>query len=137
MGYTKRNPEKNDIKSNASNLNIDEEKAFVVEKCNRILDSTKIEWDKLMDSVKIEVQNILKTSSISEEKKDEYLSLTYYPETLSLSTLSLLDKFDTINLSSNITSQILSKKAEFANEISLSIINSANTQTQTYNNILL
>ena len=137
VGYTKRNSKNNNLKNSSSTLNIDEEKAFIVEKCNKILDRVKNEWDQFMDSIKSEVQNMIKNSSASDEKKDEYLSYTYYPETLSLSTLNLLDKFDKINLGPNITAKIISKKAEFANEIALEIINTANIQVRTYDNILI
>lgn len=111
-------------------------KNFIIEKCNKILDETKKDWDQFMDSLKSEVQNMIKASSISEEKKDEYLSFTYYPETLSLSTLNLIDKFDTISYDSNFTSQIISEKASFANEIALSISRTINKQIEVYSKII-
>ena len=124
-------------KSNVlSNINLEEEKAFIVNKCNEILDSKKSEWDSFMESIKIEIQDLIKTSNISEEKKEEYLSHTYYPETLSLSTLSLIDKFDTIENGSNVEPQIMSKKYDFANEVALIIIQTANKQVEIYNKIM-
>lgn len=81
VGFTKKYKNDNNKKSYSSNINIDEEKAFIIEKCNRILDKTKSDWDQFMDSLKGEVQSMIKSSSISEEKKDEFLSFTYYPET--------------------------------------------------------
>lgn len=135
VGVTKRYTENN--KSYSSNINIDEEKAFIIEKCNDILDKTKNDWDQFMGSLKSEVQNIIKSSSISEEKKDEYLSFTYYPETLSLSTLNLIDKFDTIFNSSNFATQIILEKTKFANDIALSIMRTVNKQTEIYNKITI
>lgn len=134
VGFTKKT--NNNKKSYSSNPNIDEEKNFIIEKCNKILDETKKDWDQFMDSLKSEVQNMIKASSISEEKKDEYLSFTYYPETLSLSTLNLIDKFDTISYDSNFTSQIISEKASFANEIALSISRTINKQIEVYSKII-
>lgn len=135
FGFTKKN--NYNKKSCSSNPNIDEEKNFIIEKCNKILDKTKNDWDQFMDSLKSEVQNMIKSSSISEEKKDEYLSITYYPETLSLSTLNLIDKFDTISYGSNFTSQIISEKASFANEIALSISRTINKQIEVYSKIII
>ena len=120
-----------------SNFNIEEEKAFIIDKCNNILDSKKSEWDSFMESTKIEIQDLIKTSNISDEKKEEYLSHTYYPETLSLSTLSLIDKFDTIRSSSNVENQIMSKKCDFANEVALIMVQTANRQSEIYNRIIL
>ncbi len=138
IGFTKRKSSNStNDKKNYSNVNIDEEKAFIIEKSNNILDSTKKEWDSFMDSIKNDVQSIIKESNIPNEKKDEYLSLTYYPETLPLSTLSLLDKFDTINNMSDVASQLLVKKSDFANEVALKIINTANSQIKTYSKIRL
>lgn len=137
VGFTKRYKNDNNKKSCSSNINIDEEKAFIIEKCNRILDKTKSDWDQFMDSLKDEVQNMIKSSSISEEKKDELLSFTYYPETLSLSTLNLIDKFDTVINGSNIVSQINSEKAKFANEVALSIKGTVNKQIEVYNKIII
>lgn len=90
-----------------------------------------------MDSLKGEVQSMIKSSSISEEKKDEFLSFTYYPETLSLSTLNLIDKFDTVINSSNFASQIISEKAKFANEVAFSIKETVNKQIEVYNKIII
>lgn len=137
VGFTKRNTDNNNTKSYSSNLNIDEEKAFIVEKCNKILDQTKNDWDEFMDSLKSEVQCLIKSSSISEDKKEEYLSFTYYPETLSLSTLSLIDKFDTIFSGSNFVSEIISEKAKFADEIALSISRTIHKQIEVYNKITI
>lgn len=135
VGFTKKHAGKSEIKSYSSNINIDEEKAFIIEQCNKILDKTKKDWDKFMDSLKSEIQNMIKTSSISEEKKDEYLSFTYYPETLSLSTLNLIDKFEIIFNDSDFASQIILEKTKFANEIALNISRTVNKQTEIYNRI--
>lgn len=138
VGYSKKNQQSLSANSNAhSDFNIEEEKAFIIEKCNKILDSKKREWDSFMESTKIEIQDLIKASNISEEKKEDYLSLTYYPETLSLSTLSLIDKFDTITYGSNIANQIISKKYDFANEVALIISQTTNRQSEIYNNIIL
>ena len=137
VGFSKKNQQSMSAKSNVlSNINLEEEKAFIVNKCNEILDSKKSEWDSFMESIKIEIQDLIKTSNISEEKKEEYLSHTYYPETLSLSTLSLIDKFDTIENGSNVEPQIMSKKYDFANEVALIIIQTANKQVEIYNKIM-
>ena len=137
VGFSKKNQQSMSAKSNVlSNINLEEEKAFIVDKCNEILDSKKSEWDSFMESIKIEIQDLIKTSNISEEKKEEYLSHTYYPETLSLSTLSLIDKFDTIENGSNVEPQIMSKKYDFANEVALIIIQTANKQVEIYNKIM-
>ena len=137
VGFSKKNQQSMSAKSNVlSNINLEEEKAFIVNKCNEILDSKKSEWDSFMESIKIEIQDLIKTSNISEEKKEEYLSHTYYPETLSLSTLSLIDKFDTIENGSNVEPQIMSKKYDFANEVALIIIQTANKQVEIYNIIM-
>lgn len=137
VGFTKKYNNDNNKKSYSSNINIDEEKAFIIEKCNRILDKTKSDWDQFMDSLKGEVQSMIKSSSISEEKKDEFLSFTYYPETLSLSTLNLIDKFDTVINSSNFASQIISEKAKFANEVAFRIKETVNKQIEVYNKIII
>lgn len=137
VGLTKKYKDNNHKKSYSSNFNIDEEKAFIVEKCNKILDRTKNDWDQFMDSLKSEVQSMIKSSSISEEKKDEYLSFTYYPETLSLSTRNLIDKFDTVINGSDFGSQIISEKVKFANEVSLSIKGTVNKQVEVYNKIII
>lgn len=137
VGFSKKNQQSMYAKSNVlSNINLEEDKAFIVNKCNEILDSKKSEWDSFMESTKIEIQDLIKTSNISEEKKEEYLSHTYYPETLSLSTLSLIDKFDTIENGSNLEPQIMSKKYDFANEVALIIIQTANKQVEIYNKIM-
>lgn len=138
VGISKKNQKSLSAQNNAvSNSNIEEEKAFIIDKCNKILDSKKSEWDSFMESIKIEVQNLIKASNISDDKKEEYLSFTYYPETLSLSTLSLIDKFDTISNGSNAANQILSKKCEFANEVATSISQTINKQVQVINKISL
>lgn len=138
VGYSKKNQQSLSVNSNAHlDFNLEEEKAFIIDKCNKILDSKKSEWDSFMESTKIEIQDLIKTSNISEEKKDEYLSLTYYPETLSLSTLSLIDKFDTIKSGPNIEPQIISKKCEFANEVALIMVQTANKQSEIYKRITL
>lgn len=135
VGITKKYAEKNKINSYSSNINIDEEKAFIVEQCNKVLDKTKKDWDNFMDLLKSEIQNMIRYSSISEEKKEEYLSFTYYPETLSLSTLNLIDKFETIFNDSEFASQIIREKAKFANEIALDISRAVKKQTEIYNKI--
>ncbi len=122
-------------KKEVSDFNIDNEKAFIIDKCNKILDYKKSEWDAFMESTKTDVQNIIKATTISDEKKDEFLSLTYYPETFSLSTLSLIDKFDTIGNDFDVVNQILIKNGDFANEVALTIIQTANKQVQIYNRI--
>lgn len=138
VGCSKKNQQSLPANSNAhSDFNIEEEKAFIIEKCNKILDSKKSEWDSFMESTKIEIQNLIKTSNISEEKKEEYLSHTYYPETLSLSTLSLIDKFDTIRSGSNVEPKIMSKKCDYANEVALIMVQTANKQTEIYSKIIL
>lgn len=137
VGLKKIYKNDNNEKSYSSNLNIDDEKAFIIEKCNKILDKTKNDWDKFMDSLKSDVQSMIKSSSILEERKDEFLSLTYYPETLSLSTLNLIDKFDTVISDSNFASQIMSEKAKFANEVALSIKETVNKQIDVYNKIII
>lgn len=138
VGFSKKNQQSSSSNNNATpNCNIEEEKAFIIDKCNKILDSTKSEWDSFMEYIKIEIQNQIKESNISEEKKEEYLSLTYYPETLPLSTLSLIDKFDTIVNGSNVANQIMSKKYDFANEVAMIMVQTANKQTEIYNRIIL
>lgn len=137
VGLKKIYKNDNNEKSYSSNLNIDDEKAFIIEKCNKILDKTKNDWDKFMDSLKSDVQSMIKSSSILEERKDEFLSLTYYPETLSLSTLNLIDKFDTVISDSNFASQIMLEKAKFANEVALSIKEAVNKQIDIYNKIII
>lgn len=138
VGFSKKRQRSMSATNNTiSNFNIEEEKAFIIDKCNNILDSKKSEWDSFMESTKIEIQDLIKTSNISEEKKEEYLSHTYYPETLSLSTLSLIDKFDTIRSSSNVENQIMAKKCDFANEVALIMVQTANRQSEIYNRIIL
>lgn len=138
VGYSKKKQQSLPANSNTySDFNIEEEKAFIIDKCNKILDSTKSEWDSFMESTKNEIQDLIKASNISEEKKEEYLSHTYYPETLSLSTLSLIDKFDTIGSDSNVASQIITKKCDFANEVALIMVKTANKQSEIYNRIIL
>lgn len=138
VGLTKKKSQSTSAANNiTSNFNIEEEKAFIIDKCNKILDSKKSEWDSFMESIKIEIQNQIKESNISEEKKEDFLSLTYYPETLPLSTLSLIDKFDTIVNGSNVANQIMSKKYDFANEVAMIMVQTANKQTEIYNRIIL
>lgn len=137
VGFTKKYKNDNDKNNYSSNINIDEEKAFIIEKCDKILDKTKSDWDQFMDLLKSEVQTMIKSSSISEEKKDGFLSFTYYPETLSLSTRSLIDKFDNITCDLNFASQIISEKAKFANEVALSIKETVNKQIEVYNKIVI
>lgn len=120
-----------------SHIDIDEQKAFIIEKCNKLLDATKADWDGFMDTIKEEVQQLIQTSSIAEERKEEFLSFTYYPETLSLSALSLIDKLDAIHTNADFGTQIATIKTVFANEIASSIIKTANAQTNVYNNIKL
>lgn len=135
IGYTKINPAVASAKgSSLVYQNINDEKAFIIEKCNKILDKKKNEWDTFMDAIKEDVQTIIKQSPLSEDKKEEFLSYTYYPESLSLSTLSLIDKLDAIN-DTSFTSQILAKKSEFADEVAASIVNTSNLQIQMYNKI--
>ncbi len=138
VGFAKKNsPNSAKTTQSISNTNLEEEKAFIIEKCNKILDSKKSEWDTFMESIKIEIQDLIKTSEIPDEKKEEFLSLTYYPETLSLSTLPLIDKFDTINANLDITNQIMSKKSDFANEVAINIIQTTNLQVQIFSKITL
>lgn len=138
VGYSKKNQQSSPANSNAySEFNIEEEKAFIIDKCNKILDSKKSEWDSFMESTKIEIQDIIKSSNISDEKKEEYLSHTYYPEALSLSTLSLIDKFDTIKIGPNTETQIISKKCDFANEVALIMVQTAKKQSEIYSRIIL
>lgn len=137
VGITKNNSNQTQREHAYSNVNYDEEKAFIIDKVNTILDATKKEWDQFMDSVKNDLQTTIKTSTLSEEKKEEYLSYSYYPETLPLSTLGLIDKLDSITDSIGFTSQVLDKKEEFAKEVALCIINTASAQIKSYNKINL
>lgn len=138
VGFTKKAQQRLPTTNNAiSNYKIEEEKSFIVDKCNKILDSKKKEWDFFMESSRIDIQNIIRSSNISDEIKEEYLSHTYYPEPLALSTLSLIDKFDTIGNHPNVETQIMAKKSDFANEVALIIVQTTYKQTEIYNKINL
>lgn len=137
VGLSKRNRKKFSAKVHkVSNISFDEEKAFIIDKSNKVLDEIKGEWDSFMESIKKEVQDVVKQSALNDEKKEEFLSFTYYPETLFLSTLPLIDKFNTID-STNVKAQILLKKSEFANEVSKIIIRTVNQQVLRYNAIII
>ena len=135
VGYKKRKlQEASYSKQDISDISLDKEKVVIIENCNLILDSAKKEWDSFMDSVKMDIQRAIKQSSLSEEKKDEYIALTYYPETLSLSTLPLIDGLESVGDSID---NILLKKSDFANEVARNIIHTANRQVEIYNKITL
>ena len=136
VGFSKRNPNSSSVnRYNDLKINLDDEKAFIIEKCNKIIDSKKAEWDNFMDGIKVEIQSLIKRSSVNEEKKEEFLSLTYYPEALSMSTLPLIDKFDSISNNFDGVDRIMSAKSDFANELAKNIVQTANRQIQIFNKI--
>lgn len=138
VGFSKRNLNSSSVNGrNDFKVNLDDEKAFIIEKCNKIIDSKKAEWDNFMDGIKAEIQTLIKKSSVNEEKKEEFLSLTYYPETLSLSALPLIDKFDSIENNYDGINRIMSVKSDFANVLAVNIIQTANRQVQIFNNIIV
>ena len=137
IGFTKSKQSKSSKANTISNATLDTEKAFIIEKCNALLDAKKAEWDSFMASIKSEVQGLINNASLPEAQKEDFLSQTYYPESLSMSTLSLIDKFDTTSNTPDFTNRMMSKKADFANEVALSIIQTTNAQIQIYSHIAL
>lgn len=116
-------------------VDYDSIKSTTIEKCNIQLDITKKEWDCIMNYCKENIQFIIKSSEISEDKKNEYMSYTYYPETLDISTLELIDTFDHIAHDENFRYSFSNAKDLFAEKAAESVMQTVNKQISEYANI--
>jgi hypothetical protein len=79
--------------------------------------------------------SFIQSSNISEDKKNEYMSYTYYPETLDISTLELIDTFDNIAHDKNFSNTFSKAKDSFAEKVAESVIKKVDKQINEYANI--
>ena len=122
-------------RNNPNTIDYDFILSCTIEKCNKQLDLAKKEWDNMMDNCKTDIQAFIQSSNISEDKKNEYMSYTYYPETLDISTLELIDTFDNIAHDKNFSNTFSKAKDSFAEKVAESVIKTVDKQINEYANI--
>lgn len=101
-----------------------------------LLNEKELGWEKYTDSVKLDVQNAINQSSLSEEEKQACLNFTYYVNRINISMSKFIDDLNAIAQDISFVDKVNVLRLRFAKEVSDYIINAAKMQIEEYNKII-
>lgn len=101
-----------------------------------LLNEKELGWEKYTDSVKLDVQNAINQSSLSEEEKQACLNFTYYVNRINISMSKFIDDLNAIAQDISFVDKVNVLRLHFAKEVSDYIINAAKMQIEEYNKII-
>ncbi|MBM6718706.1 hypothetical protein QVO32_09285 [Bacteroides gallinaceum] len=101
-----------------------------------LLNEKELGWEKYTDSVKLDVQNAINQSSLSEEEKQACLNFTYYVNRINISMSKFIDDLNAIAQDISFVDKVNVLRLRFAKEVSDYIINAAKMQIEEYKKII-
>ena len=101
-----------------------------------MLNEKELGWEKYTDSVKLDVQNAINQSSLSEEEKQACLNFTYYVNRINISMSKFIDDLNAIDQDISFVDKVNVLRLRFAKEVSDYIINAAKMQIEEYKKII-
>ena len=101
-----------------------------------LLNEKEFGWEKYTDSVKLDVQNAINQSSLSEEEKQACLNFTYYVNRINISMSKFIDDLNAIAQDISFVDKVNVLRLRFAKEVSDYIINAAKMQIEEYKKII-
>ena len=101
-----------------------------------LLNEKELGWEKYTGSVKLDVQNAINQSSLSEEEKQACLNFTYYVNRINISMSKFIDDLNAIAQDISFVDKVNVLRLRFAKEVSDYIINAAKMQIEEYKKII-
>ena len=101
-----------------------------------LLDAAGMKWENYTDTVKLDVQNAINQSSMTDDDKQACLNHTYYVNRINVSMSKYIDDLNAIPQDALFVDKANMLRLRFAKEVSASIMNIAEMQIEEYSKII-